>query len=152
MDLNKDKRAGYPHAPPLYHRAASSDDADRSMSEIGDLYRCVSHFKKEKNSDTFNFLLNRYSFGDNLQFLNSSASSLTSPEISVLDFRELHLHTVLFKRSRSRFLAESVFAITDWAPVYFQTVGHFVLNDQDNDHILGASVHTPYSSTTVSGI
>ena len=26
------------------------------------------------------------------------------------------------------------------APVYFQTVGHFVLNDQDNDHILGASV------------
>ncbi len=26
------------------------------------------------------------------------------------------------------------------APVYFQTVGHFVLNDQDSDHILGASV------------
>ena len=26
------------------------------------------------------------------------------------------------------------------APVYFQIVGHFVLNDQDNDRILGASV------------
>ena len=26
------------------------------------------------------------------------------------------------------------------APIYFQTVGHFVLNDQDSDHILGASV------------
>ena len=26
------------------------------------------------------------------------------------------------------------------APVYFQTVGHFILNDQDSDHILGAGV------------
>ena len=26
------------------------------------------------------------------------------------------------------------------APIYFQTVGHFVLNDQDSDHILGAGV------------
>ena len=26
------------------------------------------------------------------------------------------------------------------APVYLQTVGHFILNDQDSDHILGAGV------------
>ena len=26
------------------------------------------------------------------------------------------------------------------APIYFQTVGHFVLNDQDSDHILGAGI------------
>ena len=26
------------------------------------------------------------------------------------------------------------------APIYFQTVGHFVLNDQDSDHILGTGI------------
>ena len=26
------------------------------------------------------------------------------------------------------------------APVYLQTVGHFILNDQDSDHILGAGI------------
>ena len=44
------------------------------MNEIGDLYRYISHFKKEKNSDTFKFLFNSYVFRDNLQLLNASAS------------------------------------------------------------------------------
>ena len=32
------------------------------------------------------------------------------------------------------------FRYTGLAPVYFQTVGRFVLNDQDSDHMLGAGV------------